>query len=109
MEDTDVFNIEEQNEKLAEDSLRKHVREIDDLKKVLKMPGGRRLILKVLSETGVFRASFSLNSMTTAFNEGKRDIGLNLLANMDEADPMAYSQMLREHYSESRSKKKQED
>ena len=108
MEDIDVFKIDEANEKAGKRYERRHVRDIDDLKKVLKLPEGRRMVWKILSETGVFRASFSLNSMQTAFHEGKRDVGLKLIMAMDEAEPMAYAQMLREHYSEAKSKKKED-
>jgi hypothetical protein len=84
---------------------RRRDREINDLQSVLKKPEGRRFVYKMLSECGVFRASFSLNSMQTAFNEGKRDIGLALLRELDEAEPHAYTQMLTEHFSELKSKK----
>jgi len=105
----DVFNIDEINKASAKEQEVKRDRDINDIRKILKMPEGRRLFWRLLSEAGVFRASFSLNSMQTSFNEGKRDNGLQLLAEMHEAEPMAYSQMLREHYSEAKSKKKQED
>jgi hypothetical protein len=80
-------------------------REISDLQSVLKKPEGRRVVYKILCECGVFKASFTMNSMTTAFNEGKRDIGLGLLAQLDLAEPQIYSQMLKEHFSEAKSKK----
>ena len=48
--------------------------------------------------------------MQSAFNEGRRDIGIMLLKLLDEAEPQAYSQMLAEHFSELKSKKpKQEE
>jgi len=80
-------------------------REISDLQTVLKKPEGRRVVYKILCDCGVFKASFALNSNTTAFNEGKRDIGLGLLAELDLAEPQIYSQMLKEHFSEAKSKK----
>jgi hypothetical protein len=79
-------------------------RETSDLQAVLKKPEGRRVIYKILCECGVFKASFSMNSMTTSFNEGKRDVGLSLLAELDLAEPNVYSQMLKEHFSEVKSK-----
>ena len=104
-----VFDIDAENEKAAKRRERVRSREIDDIKAVLKRPEGRRLALRILSQTGLFHASFSLNSMQTSFNEGKRDIGLWLLADIDLADPMAYSQMLREHYSELKSRQKKQE
>jgi hypothetical protein len=105
---TDNFydtEIESKNKENKKEFQRRREREIDDLQKVLKSPEGRRVIYKILSECGVFKASFSLNSMSTAFNEGKRDIGIMLLKDLDEAEPNAYSQMLKEHFSELKSKK----
>lgn len=108
--EVDVFKIDDANEESKQEFIKRREREISDLQKVLRVPEGRRLILRILSEAGVVRASFSLNSMQTAFNEGKRDIGVWLLKDLDEAEPMAFSQMLREYYSELKSKKaKQEE
>ena len=97
--------IEEKNKESRKEYSRRRDREVDDLRKVLKMPEGRRFVYKMLCECGVFKASFSLNSMTTSFNEGKRDIGLALLAELDLAEPQVYSQMLKEHFSELKSKR----
>ena len=97
--------IEAKNKESKKDFVKRKERELSDLQSVLKKPEGRRLVYKILSECGVFKASFSLNSQTTAFNEGKRDIGLALLKDLDIADPNAYSQMLSEHFSELKSKK----
>lgn len=102
--------IESKNKETLKEYTRRRDREIDDLKVVLKKPEGRRFVYKMLSECGVFKASFSINSMQTAFQEGRRDIGLALLKSLDEAEPQAYSQMLTEHFSELKSKKpKQEE
>jgi len=101
----DVFKIDEANKESQDEFAKRRDRDISDLQMVLKAPQGRRLILRILSEAGIVKASFTLNSMQTAFNEGKRDIGVWLLKDLDEAEPMAFSQMLREHYSELKSKK----
>lgn len=97
--------IEAKNKESKKEYSRRKDRELDDLKVVLKKPEGRRVIYKLLCECGVFKASFSLNSMQTSFSEGRRDIGLSLLKDLDEAEPNAYSQMLTEHFSELKSKK----
>jgi hypothetical protein len=80
-------------------------RERDDLKTVLKKPEGRRVIWGILETCGVFKSSFALNSMQGAFNEGKRDIGLALLADLNEAEPQMFAQMQSEYISELKSKK----
>lgn len=101
--------IEARNKESKEQYSRRKNRELDDLKTVLKKPEGRRFVYKILSECGVFKASFALNSMQSAFNEGRRDIGIALLKMLDEAEPQAYSQMLTEHFSELKSKKPKEE
>jgi hypothetical protein len=97
--------IEEKNKESKKEYSKRKDRELDDLKVVLKKPEGRRVVYKILCDCGVFKASFTQNSNTTAFNEGKRDIGLGLLADLDKVEPNAYSQMLIEHFSELKSKK----
>jgi hypothetical protein len=101
--------IDNKNKESRVEYRRRKDRELDDLKTVLKKPEGRRVIYKILCECGVFKASFSMNSMTTSFNEGRRDIGLALLKDLDEAEPNAYSQMLTEHFSELKSKKPKQE
>jgi len=107
--DFDVFKIDEQNKEAQKEYEKRRTREIDDLQKVLKLPEGRRLVWRILSEAGVFKASFSLNSMQTAFNEGRRDIGIWLIQDVDRAEPNAYAQMQREYYSELKSKQAKEE
>lgn len=89
------------------DRLRK--RKTGDMRSLLKIPEFRRFAWDELSETGVFHASFTLNSNQMAFNEGRRDRGLALLARINEADPNAFSQMQREFISEKNSRKEKQD
>lgn len=70
-------------------------RELEDMRSVLASHRGRRLIWRYLEECGVFKISFT-GSSETFFKEGKRDIGLRLLADINDAAPEAYSIMLRE-------------
>jgi len=66
-----------------------------DFRDVLDLPAGRRILWWVLDVAGVYRSSFTGNS-TTFFNEGRRDIGLMLLAKISEAKPEAILQMMQE-------------
>tara|TARA_R110001599_G_scaffold171353_1_gene362430 strand:+ start:444136 stop:444435 length:300 start_codon:yes stop_codon:yes gene_type:complete len=70
-------------------------RELDDIKQVLSTKQGRRHYWKLMCDCGVFRTSFTGNS-TTFFNEGKRAIGLQLLADLMEADADKYLLMTQE-------------
>jgi hypothetical protein len=71
-------------------------REMDDVKNVLATDSGRRFCWKYLERTGVFRSSFTGNS-TTFYNEGMRNIGLMLMADITSADPAAFLLMMQEN------------
>lgn len=74
-------------------------REIADIKKLLSIPEGRRVIWRILEESGIFKSSFTGNS-TTFFNEGKRDIGLLVLEEVMKADMGKFTQMQSEFVNE---------
>jgi len=59
--------------------------ELKDLKEILATNAGKRFIYRYLSKCGVFKSSFTGNS-ETFFREGERNIGLQLLADVQEAD-----------------------
>jgi hypothetical protein len=66
--------------------------EIADLRKVLDTDFGRRFIWKIFGTCGIYRISFTGNS-ETFFNEGARNVGLKLRADVFEAKPEALLQM----------------
>lgn len=78
----------------------KRKREVEDLKWLVAHAQGRRIAWRLLEEAGVYRTSFNTNSMTMALNEGKRHLGLFLLAELTEAAPDAYLKMMQEHRSD---------
>jgi hypothetical protein len=59
-------------------------RELHDLRTLMQSIEGRRFIWRLLDRAGVFRTSFTGNS-TTFFNEGQRNMGLIVLADVHEA------------------------
>ena len=82
------------------DNIRRR-RELFDTAKVLSTIEGRRFYWRWLQRCGVFRSSFTGNN-TTFFNEGERNIGLEMLADVNEADPEKYLLMLTESQLEER-------
>ena len=106
----DPFALE--NVEVKEDTAkreRRRLREINDLRAILKIPEGRRYIWRLWGLTGVFRASYtSRDANMTSFREGQRDIGLALLQDINEASPTALGQMRSEYLSELKSEKKEE-
>lgn len=76
--------------------------EADDLKWMMSSKRGRRIIWRLLEQSGVYRLSFSQNAMTMAFNEGNRNFGLALLSKVHELSPESYSTMVQEQKNASR-------
>jgi hypothetical protein len=75
---------------------RREQRDAEDLQLVLGSIQGRRLLWRYLSRCGVFQSSFSTNGSITFYNEGKRSIGLEILAEITATNPDAYLQMMKE-------------
>lgn len=69
--------------------------ELGDIASILTTEEGRRFYWRVMVRCGLFKSSFTGNN-TTFFNEGERNIGLMLIADLNEAAPQAYLQMLQE-------------
>ena len=83
----------EADEAQARDLRRK---ELDDLRWLLAHPQGRRIAGRILSETGVFRSSFNHSGSVMAWNEGRRQTGLWLTAELLEAAPEGYFKVLKQ-------------
>lgn len=66
-----------------------------DFKWIMANKRGRRYVWRLLDLAGVFRSSFTGNSQTF-FNEGQRNIGLMVLAQIHKHCPEAYLLMLQE-------------
>lgn len=85
-----------QDEKAEKAKLRMR-NEIDDLKWVMSNKRGRRHIHGILERAGVWQLSFNTNALTMAFNEGRRNEGLALLAKVTTYCTDLYTLMLKEH------------
>lgn len=67
-------------------------RELDDLNSVLSTYKGRAFLWKHLSVCGIYSVSFTGDNYTF-FKEGKRSVGLELMTEIEGADPYALSKM----------------
>jgi hypothetical protein len=65
-------------------------------------PAGRRWLYNHLAALHIYTTSFASNAMVMAHNEGERSAGLRLVADMTDANPDMYFQMLREIANERR-------
>jgi len=104
MPDENVFESEAQLKKITAEQKRERLKDIDDLRKILKTPEGRRYFWRQLGRCGIFHNSFSLNSNQTAFSEGQRNVGLSLLIEINETDITAFAKMQNEYLSALNSK-----
>lgn len=86
----------EQVKKAAQADKRDRQRQVEDMRSVLNTVQGRRVVWRYLCECKVFETSFHPSGSQTYFNEGMRNIGLQLLADINESSPEAYQVMLKE-------------
>lgn len=62
---------------------------------------GRSFLWDLLDQTGMFKASFTGDSLTTAFNEGKRHIGIATFADALLLRPHVFTEMQAEYAARS--------
>ena len=89
----------DQIKKGAKNDKTKRQIEVDDMRVILSTRQGRRFIWRHMSNAGIFQSCFTGNS-ATFFNEGRRDIGLKILAEVQEASPDSYLLMMKEARNE---------
>jgi len=70
-----------------------------DTKWLMSHAEGRRIVWGLLDVAGVFRTSMTADNWTF-FNEGQRNVGLRLMARIQEHCPEMYTQMIKEHRDE---------
>ena len=83
----------------ANEENKREKKELAELKSVLESKSGRALIWRYLSLCGVFQLSYTGNS-ETFFKEGKRDVGLKIMAEIMEASSDKYLLMQKEAMEE---------
>lgn len=74
-------------------------REAEDLKWLMADARGRRVVWKQMEEAMVFVSTFNTSGSISAFNEGRRAGGLQLMNNIMAVCPERFFQMLKEHKS----------
>ena len=63
---------------------------------IMSLPSGRAWMHDWLQSCNIFATTFTGNALQSAFNEGRRSIGLRMLAEIMQACPDQYVQMMRE-------------
>ena len=69
--------------------------DLEDLRRVMGMPEGRRLVWRWLANAKVFGRCYT-GSSETFYREGRREYGLQLFGEVLEACPDLYSQAVTE-------------
>lgn len=94
---SDLIDTSKQDKQKKKDTRRRD-KELADIKKIVSTAEGRRFFWRLLSETGMYRTSFTGNSSTFML-EGRRQIGLFLLNELMFADNKAFAQLQQENFS----------
>lgn len=89
--------IQAQREQKAEDAKRDQQAEIDELLWLMSDKRGRRWMWRRLSECGIYRISYTGGDFAaTAFAEGRRTVGLNLIVQLMQHCPDRFNEMQKE-------------
>ena len=84
-----------ESDKKLRDRLSRETEE-GDLKWLMSSKRGRRVVWRLLDQSGVFRLSFNTNAMQMAFAEGNRNFGNRTLSLIHSHCPELYPQMVKE-------------
>ena len=99
MDNKDPFDLHGQEayslEKNERERLEQHGEE-SDVKWLMSNKRGRRIIWRLLNQSGVFRLSFNTDSMLMAFAEGNRNFGNRILSLVHSQCPELYPVMVKE-------------
>jgi len=76
--------------------------ELEDLRQLLRMGTGRRFFLRLLDRATVWQSVGSLDGALMAYHEGRRNVGLWLLAELGHADPEAPGRLMGDFYRRDR-------
>ena len=96
----DPLDIPAQEAAKADKELRSRVAretEAADLKWLMSSKRGRRIVWRLLSQSGVFQPVFHPTAMVMAFQEGKRNYGLQMLAEVNKHCSDLYPTMTKEN------------
>jgi len=91
---------ERDKDKQEDDARKKLVRktEIADIKWLMSSRQGRRIMWRLMAMGRTFQLSFNTNAMTMAFNEGNRNLGLQLLDEVMKLCPELFPVMEKEQH-----------
>lgn len=68
----------------------------EDFKWLMSSPRGRRIVWWLLSKANIYGSSFHTSGSITAFNEGRRSLGLEVLGSVHLHAADRYMEMVKE-------------
>ena len=83
--DHDPLNLERQEEQRAREIERQRLEariEKDDLIWLMQSKRGRRIVMRLLADAGLYRSSFNQNALVMARAEGWKEFGVALFAKL---------------------------
>ena len=91
------YDSEHRKQKQDENKSRRD-QELEDLRQILAIPGGRGYILRLLERCGCFNLSYCNNGNETSFKEGRSSVGLSIYRDIAEADHSGVRNIIGDHY-----------
>lgn len=76
-----------------------------DLETVLSIPQGRRVLISILEQCGVYRTAYTGEADATNFRLGEQNIGLWLINQIEMVGPTNYPTLLLERAKEAEEKR----
>jgi hypothetical protein len=80
-------------EQLSKDQELQRDQIVIDLEAVLRIPQGRRVLLRIFERCGLYRSAFSIEDVT-GFRLGEQNIGLWLISQLELIGPTEYPRLL---------------
>lgn len=68
----------------------------EDLQAVLGSPAGRRFVMRLITQAGLYGSSYAESPTATAFNEGRRSVAIAIVGEAQRVAPSLYAHALRE-------------
>lgn len=86
----------------------REVQRLEDVRAVMSTPAGRRWVWRLLESTGVWGASFTGDALSGAHAEGRRFVGVALMAELQRDAEDAYVRMVVERLQENAQRRGEE-
>lgn len=91
----DPDDEQDRREQEAEKRRQRALLDAQDFESIATLPAGRRLLKRMMVECGIYQSTFTGDALTSAYQEGKRTMGLWLIEQFNQC-PDLYIQLIKE-------------